>query len=284
MPYIFKEFDSILGEKIENSLKKHITYNNSFIEKLLDKGRVLDENSKRYKKNQIVKSKKIKLYIFEPQSKGLKPIFENYHFAIFDKNNGVKVHPVSVEDNDYTLLDEIKAYDKNASFINRIDKETSGLIVVSKNKFADFTLKEVFEERNVVKKYQALVHGHVKNETIINERISSANSKIKLKMAVNKEGKESITSIKPLKYFQDKNQTLVEAEPKTGRQHQIRVHLDFIEHPIIGDPIYGIDENIADKILKNEIIKNDRLMLHSNYIEFEFMGIVYKIKSRNSLI
>ena len=85
-----------------------------------------------------------------------------------------------------------------------------------------------------------------------------------------------------------KNQTLVEASPLTGRQHQIRVHLNSIGHKIVGDPIYGIEEKIADLFLKNklsegerlEYTKANRLLLQANYLEFEFLDVIYKFSSR----
>ena len=105
-------------------------------------------------------------------------------------------------------------------------------------------------------------------------------------------GKESITIIKPISYDKEKNQTLVSAIPLTGRQHQIRVHLNFIGHKIVGDPLYGVDESFADDFLKNkisqekreEITKAKRLMLQADYLEFEFLDTKYMISSKQNLI
>jgi 23S rRNA pseudouridine1911/1915/1917 synthase len=105
---------------------------------------------------------------------------------------------------------------------------------------------------------------------------------------VRDDGKESLTYITPLHYNKDTNQTLVEAIPKTGRQHQIRVHLHSIGHTIIGDPIYGIDDTIADSYLcktlsdKDRIkyMKSERLMLHAKSLEFNYLGVEYKFISK----
>lgn len=289
MPYILKEFDSIKNKKIEDFLFEDVKLEKKLINKLIDKTKIFDEKGKRFQKNQKIKSKKVILTLFEAQSKGLKPLFETDHFAIFDKPSGIKVHPVSSKDEDYTLLDEIKYFLKNdAQFINRIDKETSGLILVSKNDYAQFILKNIFEERKVLKKYLAYVDNHLEKEQIIDKKLALSNKFIKIKMEISENGKESKTVIKPIFFNKEKNQTLVEAIPITGRQHQIRAHLNSIFHPIIGDPIYGIDEKLANEILSNNINKQERvnitkanrLMLHSYYLEFNFLGVNYKLVSK----
>lgn len=289
MPYILKEYDSIKNKRIEDFLLEDAKLDKKLIEKLLDKTKIFDENSRRFRKNQKIKSKKVIITLFEPRSKGLKPLFENEHFAIFDKPSGVKVHPNTSNLNEYTLLDEIKYYLGNkAQFINRIDKETSGLILVSKNDYAQFILKNIFEERKVLKKYLAYVDNHLEKEQIIDKKLALSNKFIKIKMEISENGKESKTVIKPIFFNKEKNQTLVEAIPITGRQHQIRAHLNSIFHPIIGDPIYGIDEKLANEILSNNINKQERvnitkanrLMLHSYYLEFNFLGVNYKLVSK----
>ena len=291
MPYILKEYDSIKNKKIEDFLFEDINLDNKLISKLLEKTKIFDENGRRFQKNQKIKSKKVKLTIFEAQTKGLKPLFQTEHFALFDKPSGLKVHPSTTDFTEYTLLDEIKYYLGNsAKFINRIDKETSGLVLVSKNDYAQFLFKEIFENRKVRKKYLAWVDKKLEKEQLVDKKLALSNGKIKLKMEISDKGKESKSLIKPIFFDKLKNQTLVEVEPITGRQHQIRVHLNSISHPIIGDPIYGLDEKIADKILNNEIndiervklSKANRLMLHSYSLEFVFLGIKYKIVSKQS--
>ena len=292
MPYVKKQFSSIKGKKIEEFLINDLTFKDEFLLKLLKEGKVFDDNNKIIKQKQNIKSENIFITIFEASSRGLKPIFENYHFAVYDKPSGLKVHPNSSKDYSYTLFDEIKARYKDASLINRIDKETSGLVLVAKNRFADFTLKASFEKREVKKKYLALVNGIIKEQQTIKKKIGKSNSIIKLKMNICEKGKDSITKIKPLNVNTNLNQTLLEVEPLTGRQHQIRVHLNSIGHNIIGDPIYGLKENIADKILENKISENERikytkskrLMLQANYLEFEFLGVFYKISSKQNLL
>ena len=157
MPYIKKEFKTIKGEKIEDFLET-LNLDLKLTLTLLEKGKITDENNKRLQKNQIIKSNFIYIIIFEPITKSLKPIFDSFHFAIFDKPSGIMVHPSSHQLNVYTLLDEIKyQLGEKASLVHRIDAETSGLVLVSKNAFSDMVLKNMFEEKQYIKKYLACI-------------------------------------------------------------------------------------------------------------------------------
>ena len=287
MPYIKKEFKTIKGVKIEEFLQT-LNVDLKLSLSLLEKGKITDENNNRLQKNQILKSDFIYITIFEPLSKGLKPIFECFHFAIFDKPSGVTVHPLSHQIGLYTLLDEIRFYVGNkASLVHRIDNETSGLVLVAKNAFSDMVFKTMFEEKQFTKKYKALVEGKIESSLKIDTPISNDDGLIKIKMKTSKDGKESTTLINPIFYDKIKNQTLVEAIPFTGRQHQIRVHLNSIGHKIVGDFLYGVDEKFADDFLKNkiseekrlEITKAKRVMLQADYLEFEFLENIYKFSS-----
>ena len=288
MPYIKKEFKTIKGKKIEEFLTQDIPIDSKLLLTLLEKGKITDENNSRLQKNQTIKSNFIYIIIFEAQTKGLKPIFDSFHFAIFDKPSGIMVHPSSHQLDIYTLLDEIKFYfGQKGSLVHRIDAETSGLVLVSKNAFSDMILKNMFEEKKYIKKYHAIVEGNIEKNLEIDTPITNDTGLIKLKMKTDLNGKESKTLIKPISYNKEKNQTLVEAIPLTGRQHQIRVHLNSISHRIIGDPIYGIDEKITDLFLKNKLsederlkyTKANRLLLQANYLEFEFLDVIYKFSS-----
>ncbi len=288
MPYIKKEFTTIRNKKIEDFLNEDINLDINLTLELLKKGKITDEKNRRIQQNEKLKCKSIFITTFEASTKSLKPIFENFFFAIFDKPSGLLVHPTSTNDYSYTLLDEIRyLYGENASLVHRIDKETSGLVLVSKNKFSEAVLKPMFETKQYTKKYLAIVNKELKKDIKIDKPISNSNSKIKLKMTTSKDGKESITFVKPIRYDKEKDQTLIQAIPLTGRQHQIRVHLDSIGHSIIGDPVYGIDENISNDILNKNLsleqrikyTKNSRLLLQANYLEFEFLDIKYKFSS-----
>ena len=291
MPYILKKFKTIKGKKIEDFLENDVKINKILALKLLTKGKITDQNDKRLQKSQTLKDGFIKITLFEAITKNLKPLFETEHFAIFDKPSGLMVHPTLLS-KDYTLLDEIRyQFGKNASLVHRIDKETSGLVLVSKNKYSEMILKNMFEEKQYIKKYIAIVRNEIKKELKISTPITNDTGLIKLKMKVDINGKSSQTLVKPLFYDEEKNQTLVEVIPLTGRQHQIRVHLDSINHSIIGDPIYGVDEENADLILRKKVNEKDRvkltgnkrLLLQANYLEFEYLNVIYKFSSKQYL-
>ena len=294
MPFMLKKFyikdDS--GKKIQQFLIDNTQLNISNSQKLLAKGRVFDENNKVLQNGQKVQGEFIQVALFEGHTRGLKPIFETDDFAIFDKPSGVMVHPTS-RNTEYTLLDEIRYhFGDGANLAHRIDQETSGLVLITKNKYSDIILKEMFENKQYDKNYLAVVDGKIGESLKIDSGIrKSITSKIGVKMETSIEGKDSLTYINPLSYDADKNQTLVEATPLTGRQHQIRVHLESIGHRIVGDPIYGIDEDIADKYLLKKLDQttriavtgNKRLLLHANYLSFKYKNTHYKIYSKLSL-
>ncbi|MCK5111453.1 MAG: RluA family pseudouridine synthase [Arcobacteraceae bacterium] len=290
MPFILKKFKTILGQKVQFFLQNEVGLSISQSQKLLAKGRIFDENHKKLQNGQILHCEYINVALFEGHTRGLKPIFTTKDFAIFDKPSGIMVHPIS-RDTKYTLLDEIRYhFGEKANLAHRIDLETSGLVLITRNRLADIELKTMFENREYIKKYLALVKGKIDKDIKIDTPITKDGGMIGVKMKVDISGKESTTLIKPLKYDENKRQTLVEATTLTGRQHQIRVHLDSIGHTIVGDPIYGVDEVIADKYLNKELSKedrmkfigHDRLMLHALYLAFEYDGITYKTYSKQS--
>ncbi len=283
MPYILKKYDVTTGEKVEDFLVNVVNLSETLALKLLKNAKIVDHKKRHVQKGKVLKSGYIEVLIFEPITKGLKPLFQTEHFALFDKPSGLLVHP-TIRSTEYTLLDEIRyQFGDEAKLVHRIDAETSGLILVSKNGYAQYVLKEMFAKKEFIKKYKALVEHEVKEEILIDKRITTSEGLIKLKMQTSEEGKESSTLIRPIGYNKEKNQTLVEAIPYTGRQHQIRVHLDSIEHRIVGDPIYGLDETFVDNFLNDKIEKSERLkvtgasrlMLHAYYLEFTFLKTRY---------
>jgi 23S rRNA pseudouridine1911/1915/1917 synthase len=188
----------------------------SLSQKLLSKGRVFDQFGKSLKNGDILKGDFIKIAVFEGQTKGLKPLFQTQDFAIWDKPSGVMVHPVS-KNTPYSLLDEVRYhFGQNANLAHRIDMETSGLVLVSKNKSSDKYLKTMFENKQYKKTYLVLVEGYIKKPITINNPILKDNGNIGVKMKIDKDGKKSKTIITPIKYFKNINQTLIQAIPITG--------------------------------------------------------------------
>lgn len=266
-------------------LIKHLNILPKEAQKFVDRKRVRFNGEILTDKKAVVDGE-IEVIVFKPSPSGCKPFFEVKEFAVFDKPSGLAVHPKNLSDI-LTLLDDIKFYlGKNANLAHRIDKETSGLVIAGKTKQDEINLKKMFEEKLIQKYYLALVKGEIKEKIVIDKPIiTNKDMNIKVKVLIDEKGKKSITEITPIKKIGDN--TLVLAKPLTGRQHQIRVHLFSIDHPIVGEPIYGVDEVIADKYLKGELsleermkyIGASRLMLHSYKIEFEYKNIKYDIIS-----
>ena len=147
----------------------------------------------------------------------------------------------------------------------------------------------MFENKQYEKRYLAIVEGKIsKNLTIDSGLKRDLESSIGVKMTTASDGKASLTYVTPLQYNKEKNQTLIEAMPVTGRQHQIRVHLYSIGHKIVGDPIYGVDEVIADRYLLKSLsleerlyhTKDTRLQLQANYLKFSFEENIFEIYSK----
>lgn len=287
-----KQYGVTKSKRVEDFLVDAVKLSSALANKLLQRGRVTDHKNRRLQKGQIVKSGFIEVLVFEPTTKGLKPLFQTEHFALFDKPSGLAVHP-TIRSKEYTLLDEIRYhFGVDAQLVHRIDAETSGLVLVSKNGYAQYILQEMFKKKAFLKKYKALVENELKVELVIDKKITNSSGLIKLKMQTSEDGKVSSTSVRPLFYEKIKNHTLVVAIPHTGRQHQIRVHLNSIGHRIVGDPIYGLDEHFVDKFLSGKIEQSERikttgasrLMLHAYYLEFTFLDTRYIFTSKQKFV
>ena len=238
------------GERIDKYLAKNLELSRSTIKKLIDENKV-------FVNGQAVKSSyKVSIddlivftYIEEkinllPKKMDLDIIYEDEDILVVNKKKDTIVHPAS-NDQDETLVNgliykypELKDLDPvRPGIVHRLDKDTSGALVVAKNKEAYDNLVDQFTKRQVIRKYYAIVHGRIENEIEINKKIGR-NEKDRIKMAVNeKNGKEAISLVVPIKVFGA--YTLVEVELKTGRTHQIRVHMASISHPVVGDLVYG---------------------------------------------
>ena len=289
MPFTLKKHKAIIGKKIQIFLIHELGLDPKIGQRLTSKGRIFDENMNTITTGEVIPTDYIYIAVFEGMTRGLKPLIEFNDFALFDKPTNLMVHPIS-KNTPYSLLDEIRFhFGEDANLIHRIDAETSGLIIVGKNKQSEIALKDMFQEKKYHKSYLAIAQGHIKEEIRIDKGLDREGLVIGVRMKVCDDGKESVTIIKPLKYNKEKDLTLIEAIPLTGRQHQIRVHLYSIGHRILGDPIYGIDDENAENYLNKtlseedrfEVTKSNRLWLHANYLEFTYKDITYKIFSKN---
>ena len=289
MPFILKKYQAIKDKKLSLFLLQDLKIDHRLAQRIASKGRIFDEEMNTIAPSDNIPTDYIYMAVFEGITRGLKPLLEFEDFAIFDKPTHLMVHPIS-KSTPYSLLDEIRFhFGEDANLIHRIDAETSGLIIVGKNKKSEIELKEMFQDKKYHKSYLAIVEGHIKEEMRIDKGLDREGLVIGVRMKVCDDGKESVTVIKPISYNKEKDLTLIEALPLTGRQHQIRVHLYSENHRILGDPIYGVDdvnaEDYLNKTLSDEdrfdVTKSHRLWLHANYLEFTYKGVTYKVYSKN---
>ena len=446
MGYEKRSLGSFEGRKIYEILLS-LGYDMKSAQRICDKRRVIDAEDQNLHKNSVARGE-IFLIDYKCEPRGLKPIFECDAFAAFDKPSGILSHP-SGRNSPYNMYDEIwSLYGQDACVAHRLDLETSGILIVAKDKDAARELKECFEQRRVMKSYLALVRGDLQSAACNGEiencyalgsyeicrskfaddavslpdnvsdlrdmralkgagdkfgfnilsnsasrrlwcdtlsydaqvkfnsgaptgdvdsrsefddlscgvsdklkpaitmssadnghkpcALSAAKSlpatskgcvnlkkfepakyakfseklkflkdfegfvidapiapsgefaDLKIRMKISRDGKEAITLIRPLRYFSDMDASLIECYPLTGRQHQIRLHLFAAGMPILGEPLYGLSREQAERILDKKMDETERirttgaprLLLHANTICFELGGERYEIKSK----
>lgn len=449
MGYEKRSLGSFEGRKIYEILLS-LGYDMKSAQRICDKHRVTDAEDQNLHKNSVARGK-IFLIDYKCKPRGLKPIFECDAFAAFDKPSGILSHP-SGRNSPYNMYDEIwSLYGQDACVAHRLDLETSGILIVAKDKDAARELKECFEQRRVMKSYLALVRGDLREGLqgaacngeiencyalgfdeicgskfagdavsltssvsdlrdmralkgagdkfgfnilsnsasrglwhsalsdgaqtkfksgaptgdvdsgsefnalscgasdklkptiamssadnghkpctlsaakslpatstgcvnlkkfepakyakfseklkflkdfegfVIDAQIAPSDefADLKIRMKISRDGKEAITFIRPLRYFSDIGASLIECYPLTGRQHQIRLHLFAAGAPILGEPLYGLSREQAERILDKKMDETERirttgaprLLLHANAIRFELGGERYEIKS-----
>jgi len=294
MPFRVKRIFSSYPQSAISLLMKTLDVSRSDAQRFIARGR-LSQNGVMMDEQFAIVEGEYEIVCFIPEPQGIKPMFVTNDFVIYDKPSGLRVHPNNLE-TCLTLNDDIKhEFGNDANATHRIDQETSGLVLVSRNKNSEPVLKQLFANRQITKRYLAMVRGHLSESLEIMEPIfrnDHPNLKISMVVKIDPKGKRAHTLIKPLQYFPEYDMTLVEASPLTGRTHQIRVHLFHVKHPIIGDPIYGQSlEDIhryIDKEIKGEerIQKTgaSRLLLHAHSLEFSYKDEVYKIESEKDFV
>ena len=259
--------DKYLSKQIEEATR-------SYLEKLIDNNyvkinsKVINKNGRKLKLGEkievsIPKEENIDI---EAENISLDIVYENDDFIVINKSYGMVVHP-AYGNYSGTLVNALLYYTNNLSSINgnirpgiihRLDKDTSGLILVAKNNYAHAKLASMFTDKTIHKTYLCIVKGNFSEENLNGriENLIGRDSKDRKKMAVVKEnGKIAISNYKVVE--QVEGYSLVEVAIETGRTHQIRVHMKSINHVILGDSTYGNE----DKNVK-------RQMLHAYKLEF----------------
>lgn len=234
--------------------KNNLGFSRTFIQSLIRKGQVTLKAKKITKPHYRVKTDdEFKVIIEDKKTNILKPenipldvIYEDEDLAIINKPSGLVVHP-GAGNKEHTLVNALLYHFKKLSDVNparpgivhRLDKETSGLLVIAKNNFTHLNLSEQFARHSIRRKYIALVKDRMEfDEDIIELPIGRHPAKRKnMSVGFGRKTKYAKTYYRTLKRAQ--NASLLELEPFTGRTHQLRVHLAFLGHPILGDNKYG---------------------------------------------
>ena len=295
-----------VGKRLDNFIVQNVdNLTRSYIKNLID-DELVTVNGKKQKAGYSLKENDIiNIQIPEDKEANIKAediklniMYEDDDILIVDKEKGMVVHPANgnysgtmVNSLMYSHKDKLSSINGTIrpGIVHRIDKDTSGILVVAKNDNAHKKLSEQFKVHSITRKYIALVKGIIKEDTMDIDYPIGRSSKDRKKMAVTyKNSKEAKTHIKVLKRFYNSNVTLVEATLETGRTHQIRVHMAYVGHPLVGDEVYG---------KKDPRFKIEGQMLHAktlgfihptknSYIEFEsnlpeyYLEILKKIENK----
>jgi 23S rRNA pseudouridine1911/1915/1917 synthase len=281
------------GERLDVFLSKEISnLTRSYIKKLIEKNNVkLNKIIKTLPSTKIKTSDKIIVNILEEESLHIIPkkikldiVFEDKDILIINKPKGMVVHPGAGNYQNTLVNALIYNYKNNLSDINgnsrpgivhRIDKETSGLLVIAKNNLSHSNLGKQFSEHTIKRKYQCLAWGVIRPLAGRIETLISRNKKNRQLMTVTDvNGKKAITNYKTIKVFNIKDIpkiSLIECELETGRTHQIRVHLKYKGTSLLGDKQYGKKNIKFKKINKdffNKLLALDGQALHAQTLEF----------------
>lgn len=247
------------GKRIDKYLNENTEYTRSKIQKMIENGNILVNEIKVKDSYKVKENDYITIEALEettdilPENIPLDIYYEDDDLIVVNKPSGMVVHPAP---GNYTgtLVNALIYHTNNLSKVNtnirpgivhRIDADTSGLLLVAKNDKAHNILAEAIQKKEVVREYIALVEGIIMEDTATIDAPIGRDKKDRKKMTVTSENsKDAVTHIRVLERYKDS--TLIRCKLETGRTHQIRVHLSYIGHPVVNDPVYG-HKKLIDK-------------------------------------
>lgn len=275
------EVEVLREERIDKYLAEELDISRSTVKKMIDEGFVL-VNGKEVKASLIlseadelfVKDGFIKEASFEAEDIPINIVYEDDDLLVINKKSGMVVHPGNGNTSG-TLVNALMHYTKNLSkkeafrpgIVHRIDKDTSGLMLVAKNDKAHDILAEGFKNKTIKREYIALVCGVIQEDSGVIDAPIGRDTKDRKKMCVTSENsKKAVTHFKVLKRYE--HYTLLSLILDTGRTHQIRVHMKYIGHPVYNDPVYGKAYNDFGQFLHSASIDFEQPTTHE-HLHFE---------------
>lgn len=275
------EVEVLREERIDKYLAEELGISRSTVKKMIDEGFVL-VNGKKAKASLIlseadelfVKDGFIKEASFEAEDIPINIVYEDDDLLVINKKSGMVVHPGNGNTSG-TLVNALMHYTKNLSnkeafrpgIVHRIDKDTSGLMLVAKNDKAHDILAEGFKNKTIKREYIALVCGVIQEDSGVIDAPIGRDAKDRKKMCVTSENsKKAVTHFKVLKRYE--HYTLLRLILDTGRTHQIRVHMKYIGHPVYNDPVYGKAYNDFGQFLHSASIDFEQPTTHE-HLHFE---------------
>lgn len=275
------EVEVLKEERIDKYLAEELGISRSTVKKMIDEGFVL-VNGKEVKASLIlseadelfVKDGFIKEASFEAEDIPINIVYEDDDLLVINKKSGMVVHPGNGNTSG-TLVNALMHYTKNLSnkeafrpgIVHRIDKDTSGLMLVAKNDKVHDILAEGFKNKTIKREYIALVCGVIGEDSGVIDAPIGRDAKDRKKMCVTSENsKKAVTHFKVLKRYED--YTLLRLILDTGRTHQIRVHMKYIGHPVYNDPVYGKAYNDFGQFLHSASIDFEQPTTHE-HLHFE---------------
>ena len=261
------------NERLDSYISKsNLDLSRSMVQKLIKENRVFVNGKNEKESYKIKVNDNITIQIEEPKSSKLEAqdiplniIYEDNDIIVINKPKGMVVHPGNGNP-DNTLVNAVLAHCKGSlsgiggeirpGIVHRIDKDTSGLIIVAKNDKSHINLSEQIKNHEVTKIYTALVKGNISEDEATIDMPIGRDKKDRKKMSVTRDGKEAVSHIKVVKRYG--NYTLIRVKIDTGRTHQIRVHMAKIGHPVVGDEVYSSGKNefgVKGQMLHSTILK-----------------------------
>lgn len=273
---IDQEYADFAGIRIDKYLSEQLSdYSRAYIQKLLEDGQILVNNKAQKANYKLKQGDKIEITIPEPEELEILPenipldiVYEDNDILIVNKTKGMVVHPAPGHSSG-TLVNAIMYHCKDSlstingvlrpGIVHRIDMDTTGLLMVCKNDVAHRVMSDKFKVHDITRVYTAICYNHFGEPDGTVDKAIARHKVDRKKMSIDPKGRRAVTHYKVIEEL-DNNFSLIECRLETGRTHQIRVHMASINHPLLGDEVYGP---------KNKPFKTEGQVLHAGVLGFD---------------